>query len=77
MPGQLTSQICQRIRRIRHYEDYRLWCNLDETRHDLAINGGIGIQQPQSAARIAAICGTASTFIDAGSNHNQVRAGQI
>jgi hypothetical protein len=77
MPGELPREIRQRVRRVGHYEDYGFRCGLDQTRHDIAINGSVGIQQPQSAARIAAIGGAASAFIDAGSDHNQVRAGQV
>jgi hypothetical protein len=77
MPRQFPGEICQRVRRVRHDENHRPRCSLDQTRYHIAIDGGIGMQQPQSAARVAAIRGTASAFIDAGRNHNQVRAGKV
>ena len=77
MSGQLANEIGQRVRRVRHHEDHRLGCSLDKTRHDVPIDLGIGIQEPQPACRIAAVGSTTGAFIDAGSNHNQVRAGEI
>src|SRR5262249_16527759 len=50
-----TGDVRQRIWRVGYDQQHRLWRGSHDSRHDLAIDLGIGVEQPQSTLRVAAV----------------------
>ena len=77
MPCNASSNVGKRIGRVGDDEQERFGRGGDDRGNDVAVDCGVGAEQPQSARGIASIRGAARFFIRAGGDHDHRRAAQV
>ncbi|MGY3505189.1 hypothetical protein ACVWYJ_005808 [Bradyrhizobium sp. USDA 4471] len=77
MPRADARDIGERIGRIGHDQDDRVWRRPHDAGNDFAIDPAVGMKQPQPALGVAAVGGPAGLFVDAGGDHHQLRIGEV
>ena len=74
--GRLARDVGERIGRIGDGDQHRVGRGAHDPRHDVAIDLGILVEQPEAPLRVVAVGRTAGFLVDAGRDQHDAGAGE-